>query len=333
MKSKITSCSRLLTFNLIMFLILFPSCKGEKEPEIEPEAEIKEICHIVFMIGNVTIIGQDNLSRKAELLETLQESDIIKTGEKSQVTIQIKDLGILRILENSEIKLESISDIERGTNINLEKGSIFSKLSKIKKDKHYIVHTPTTVASVRGTEFLTYYSEKTNKSRISLKKGRVQYSVIEKNENLQDVIGKTDKAFNLNPGTAVVVDEKLDIDTEIQTDVEKLELKKLSIQEYTENLEEKSPEEMNRIFKSILEKEKLLDEKIDQMYEKVDFDELSPLSRLKKDGKILTKFYMNDGSRIIGSIISQNRKSIKLDTGDGQISIPKEDIKRRKFLR
>ena len=58
----------------------------------------------------------------------------------------------------------------------------------------------------------------------------------------------------------------------------------------------------------------------------------APLDRLRKEGKVLTMLHMKDGSRIAGSIISQDEREIRFDTADGIITIPKSEIIRRSHL-
>ena len=56
------------------------------------------------------------------------------------------------------------------------------------------------------------------------------------------------------------------------------------------------------------------------------------LERLKREGKPITMFHLNDGTKVAGSVISHDKDKIKLDTGDGIIFIPKSDIQMRKEL-
>jgi sRNA-binding regulator protein Hfq len=53
------------------------------------------------------------------------------------------------------------------------------------------------------------------------------------------------------------------------------------------------------------------------------------LDRLRKSGKPITKLYLKDGSEMIGVIEKSTENSVRLDTGESVIEIPKKDILRR----
>jgi hypothetical protein len=82
----------------------------------------------------------------------LATNDEIKTGDKSLALIKFTDNSILRIRENSNLKLyadKNKGDLSKNTYI--DKGKIGFNVSK-QDNEEFKFTTPTMVASIRGTE-------------------------------------------------------------------------------------------------------------------------------------------------------------------------------------
>ena len=58
-------------------------------------------------------------------------------------------------------------------------------------------------------------------------------------------------------------------------------------------------------------------------------ENLSPLDRLRKKGKTLSKIFLIGGEIMVGHIFWQDETNLKLNTGDAKLTIPKSDIKKR----
>lgn len=91
--------------------------------------------------------------------EVLVNNDEVRTGSQSFAALKYLDGGAtVKVFSNSIIKLTAKKqgkNLDKNTSLN--KGSLFSKVNdKIKGN--YQVETPTTVASVKGTSFLTRYT-------------------------------------------------------------------------------------------------------------------------------------------------------------------------------
>ena len=83
----------------------------------------------------------------------LAENDIIKTGAKSYVDIVMPDRGIFRVSYDSEIVLKKLSG---GTeNISVKQGKVaINVINKLNEKETFKVETESSVALVRGTEFV-----------------------------------------------------------------------------------------------------------------------------------------------------------------------------------
>lgn len=150
-------------------------CSQDKNKDIvqqlEPSIETKQSTITVkFVIG--TILFRRNTTETPLLVgDSLQENDIVITGQKSSVDLVFNDEGIIRIAENSEFSIASLGAKQEDTNkMALNKGKIFVSVSKLKKGG-IEVQTQTMVAAVRGTSFIVSTSEE--KSTLQVIKGSV----------------------------------------------------------------------------------------------------------------------------------------------------------------
>ncbi len=106
--------------------------------------------------GKVTITRpSDNRSWKGEKGIVLRSGDRIETGVASFCAIKfLDDKSLLRIKENSECVVEGKKEQGRiDKNIFVEVGSFFASI--FKQRGKFLITTPTSVASVKGTKFWT----------------------------------------------------------------------------------------------------------------------------------------------------------------------------------
>jgi hypothetical protein len=111
--------------------------------------------------------------------DILQTGDSIITGASSQVDISLSDNAVVRIRQNTSIVLsEAVKTTDGGERIKMDltSGSTLNHIKKLSAEDHYMVHTPTAIASVRGTAFEITSGEK--QSVISVGQGKVQVNEI-----------------------------------------------------------------------------------------------------------------------------------------------------------
>ena len=79
----------------------------------------------------------------------------VKTGPASKATIAFYDNGLMRLAENTEIEIKSLSSNGHDSSIGLEQdsGSTWNRVLSITGKTDYQVKTPDVVATVRGTAF------------------------------------------------------------------------------------------------------------------------------------------------------------------------------------
>ena len=274
-----------------------------------------EMATAVFVVGEVSVKKGDADYKPLIQGDTLTLHDIVRTGQKGIAVLQMEQVGTIRISEESTVRLSSVT---KGlVELSVEKGEVFSKVTKLQKDQSYQVKTPTVVASVRGTEFLVIHKE-SSPADVQVYGGKVAVSMAIPKEKVKEVIlEKGQGLVKKGPG----------MEKRLLNNKEKLILAKYAVYDYINNPAGKSKGEIDAILSDIKTREKAIDEKI-----KVIMDHeanIKPLDRLRNMGKPLTMLHLRDGSMIAGSVESATDKTMKLDTGDGVIEIPTAEILRR----
>lgn len=268
--------------------------------------EAKAVATLV--VGEVTVTHAGKGPAALNAGDEIKAGAVVTTGKKSMATLQIDTVGIVRIAENSTLKMKTLYAAGRATELNLDSGTVFSKVMK-KSGMEYQVKTPTLVASVRGTQFVVVARGKGDS--VMVREGIV--AVATPSEK---------KAREVTEKKRAAVNEEGRIEIAAQNRLEELILEKYALQPYIDGIETKKPEEVAKAFKEIGKEEERIDKQIEEI-------KLSPLDRLRKQGKPLVKLFLKDGSQIISSIEETTADGVKLNTGESVIIIPKTDIRRR----
>ena len=106
---------------------------------------------IMKVIKDVSIKKGSGEWAQAKLGSYLSSTDEIKTGDKSLALIKFTDNSILRVRENSTLKL--FADKNKGTlakNTYIDQGKVGFHVTK-QQNEEFKFTTPTMVASIRGT--------------------------------------------------------------------------------------------------------------------------------------------------------------------------------------
>lgn len=114
------------------------------------------IASVKLVIGDAQFYKKN--IEKSKLLKVgkkLKEGVHIQTSEASEVELLYENGTILRIGEKSILKISKsqMQNESDQTEIWLEKGKLFFKVTKLSgDDSHFIMSTPTSTAAIRGTE-------------------------------------------------------------------------------------------------------------------------------------------------------------------------------------
>lgn len=293
---------------IMALLVTVSGCVKDKVDE-----KINEKAVVTFVLGDVTI--QNNSGTHAvKVRDVLNDRDVIRTGKNSYMVVQMGSRLVFRVQSESEVEMNSI--VRYGQDeINLKKGLVLSKITKLKKGEKYQVKSPTVVASVRGTVFSTgYYGN--DVTNVAVTEGKVVV------KHLTSEDEKPAKEGN----AAYVSDGKVEI-REIDR-VEKLTLQKIDDIQAIEDIESVSDEGLSDFGKEVRENDIRIDKEILKFIKAKDKLTLSEIRA--KYGRIdLVKLY--SGKSYKGAIISRGRK-IKMVTPDGTIYIRAKKIKQTESL-
>ena len=137
---------------LLVFLPLFTS-QSHAAPDCEP------------VVGRlVTVEGQVQVQRTgagswlaAKLNDHLCKGDTVRAGERSRASVALVNQAVLRIDQNSAMRLDNISGVtEERSALSLLKGA-FQSFSR--KPRGFEVSTPYLNGSIEGTEFVFRVTE------------------------------------------------------------------------------------------------------------------------------------------------------------------------------
>lgn len=286
-----------VVITMVISTIMLASCGKGKSPGAV----------ISFYSGTATIQSLNEQPRPVHIQDPVKDGDIIETGDKTSVIIQVGDELLVRFESNTKTVITSMKDITR-REIQLEKGKVLSSVSKLKKGNEYLIKTPTSVASVRGTEFLTDFSD--GRTVVAVGKGIV--SVVKsdtKEEKLVEV------------GKSVVVSGKMDL-REVSK-VEALELKKLESTPVIKDIENMTPENLNKQFEDTIKK----DEEINREIETSAGNAGMSFQEMKARYNRIDVITMYNG-KIIKGVILNRGASLKILTPGGVISVQAKDVQR-----
>ena len=269
--------------------------------------ETKNELFVSFFTGSVTQV-RNGAQVAVEVKGLGKEGDIFTVGEKSTLILQSSDGLVIRFESNTEAVISSINDVTK-REISLNKGKVLSSVEKLQKGHGYAVKTPTAVASVRGTQFLTEFTG--TKSIVAVGKGVV---------NVKRTAGAPDEKLVEKGNSAVVEAEKEIVELREVNKVETLELSKLENTPVVQEVEKKTPDELKQIFNEI---EKTEIEINDQIKEETG---LTPAEMKAKYGRI-DVITLYSGRTIQGVIISRG-ESYRVLTTNGPISVNAKDVRR-----
>ena len=157
---------KMITLIAITLLIVqFTTCK---------QTDVNNDGTINFVIGNVSIILNDN-TVKANVGDKIMQDMVVLTGAKSVVDIYFEH-SVIRIFENSSVTMKelakNLSNNKEQTELFVKNGMVYSQVTKkMTENEKFKISTPTSIAGVRGTEFLV--DEKNGKCKISCIEGTI----------------------------------------------------------------------------------------------------------------------------------------------------------------
>ncbi|TGK81059.1 iron dicitrate transport regulator FecR [Leptospira montravelensis] len=158
---KRTMINQLSAFGFVaVFAIFLTACqKDSKESVTNVTEKTEQVSNVVvaFVKGDVVVI-RENGQVKPNLGDVLTSKDTIVTGQNGSVEILVGEDGVLKLNKNTSLSVSqafAANDGSRETEVNMQYGKLVTVLRKERKTESFSVVTPTSIAGVRGTIFLT----------------------------------------------------------------------------------------------------------------------------------------------------------------------------------
>jgi hypothetical protein len=144
---------RIISLALLTLVPLVIACSGEKSVK---QGDKQIVAALAYVDGGVWIERGGNRNA-AKIGDRLVESDFLVTDSGALVDVAVKGLGVMKVGSEARVQIAHLAT--KGTStlaeMKLEKGDLVSIIRKESQESDYNVVTPTAVAGVRGTIFLT----------------------------------------------------------------------------------------------------------------------------------------------------------------------------------
>lgn len=135
---------------------------------LTPSMALAEDMNGIFMVvkGDVTVTGKDNKAEPAKVGKKVVQGDIISAGKEGRAKIVMADKNVLNISPETQIKIEKYENDGKDKK-NVELNVLYGKVRASVEQKYdgekskFNIKTPSAVAGVRGTDFLTGYNPAT----------------------------------------------------------------------------------------------------------------------------------------------------------------------------
>ncbi len=136
-----------VTFFVTFCTALLPACGGSTQ-----DSEVDGI--VLRSQGSVTVErGEESLALKKDM--PLLEGDIVKTGADGLMLAKMMGGDVdLELQKNAVFHVASIRGEKKV--LRLKEGNLWLRVNKMQRNHTFNLHTPTTIAGVRGTKFYTF---------------------------------------------------------------------------------------------------------------------------------------------------------------------------------
>ncbi|PJZ83138.1 FecR family protein [Leptospira harrisiae] len=158
---KRTMINRLTAIGFVaIFAIFFTACQKDSKESVtnvtDKSAQESNVV-VAFVKGDVVVIRESG-QIKPNLGDVLTSKDTIVTGQNGSVEILVGEDGVLKLNKNTSLSVSqafAANDGSRETEVNMQYGKLVTVLRKERKTESFNIVTPTSIAGVRGTIFLT----------------------------------------------------------------------------------------------------------------------------------------------------------------------------------
>jgi hypothetical protein len=160
----------------------------------------------VFMVvkGDVRVQSKAGGEQKAKVGFKVQEGDTVIAGTDSRAKIVMVDKNVLNISPDTKIAIEKYQFDQAKDNKNVSLNVLYGKVRSTVNQKYdgeknsFNIKTPSAVAGVRGTDFVTGFNPVTSATKIVTFEGQVMTG------SGMDKSGRIMNAVAVNPGQFTV---------------------------------------------------------------------------------------------------------------------------------
>jgi hypothetical protein len=209
---------------LLILLALVPFSFSYSNPS-------ENVGDMAVVKGDVKIKNIKNELSKAKVGSPVNEGDTIIAGKEARAKIAMKDGNIIHISPDTTFTVSKYENdgSQKNVELNLNAGKIRNEVNqKYDGEKNkFLIKTPTAVAGVRGTVFITSHSLASGLTKVITISGKVELSNIPKAPDVPPTTvivtqGQTAETSAFQPPTPPVV-------------IDKMELKKINDETKSEN--------------------------------------------------------------------------------------------------
>lgn len=183
----------------VLFLVLLAGCRPaspdkeslatEDVKQTQTSALIPAEVHIQFIEGSVTLIHSDGTRQVPEPGQKLKIGDTLISDADASLELSLGTMGSVRLLPSTRLQLRYFSlwmpdpgekNAEKNSSdLVLEEGALLLKLDKLNKNDEFVIVTPNSAASVRGTSFLVEYDAAQLLDTVPIRSARTRIAVQE----------------------------------------------------------------------------------------------------------------------------------------------------------
>lgn len=301
---------------IILLTIISFQCKGEKTKNREGI--------INFITGEVDLILRGS-KISAKVGDIVTPGMKIITGKKSFADIYFGENAI-KILESTVFEISELSENLKlkteQTEFYIEKGKVFSKVSKkLSKGDKYTVKTPTTIAGVRGTDFLV--TEENGKANIACLNGKVA---------VRDASQPDSDPVELNSGEEVDVEKGDELMVKSLTDENKKNIQDIldNFKEMRADIREKFEKQRDEIRKTVIDQKDRDKEMVEKQKAEIKKD-IEEQKEADKERIEKIKGNTNDGQKPVREDITRQKEESKKALEGVKPKIKKTIIKKPKI--
>ena len=263
---------------------------------------------VTFKAGSAILSSEGETDREAAIGDIVSGGITVATGAMSHLNIQLGDTAVFSIQPYSRVRLSSL--FEKGAALlDLEEGSLLSRLKALRGRSSYSIRTRNCYAAVRGTEFSVAYDGAA--TTVAVKEGTVMVSRLDARS------GKMLEQRQIGAGYTAVIRDTLEVRP--VSGLETLELERVSVTPYLSDVEEMDREELGEEAKLQEEREEDIQKKINAELGILTIEEIR-----EKYGQV-HEICLHNGRIYLGAILSRG-DIFTIRTTHGIVRVPAAKI-------